>query len=335
MNLCLDLCDLEVELAEKSGGKAFALSQLLQKGFVVPYGFCILTEAYRTFVDGTPLAERIRMELGRKDFRHMRWEELWDAALRIRNLFARTKYPAELENVLRKQIESRIGSQPAAIRSSAIGEDSGQLSFAGLHESVLNIVGTDNILKQIKSVWASLWSDAALLYRQELGLEVEHSAMAVLVQRFVAGDCSGVIFTQSPLDPRIAVIEAVSGLAKGLVDGAVEPERWEIDRDSGKVLSRKAPLEQRRTVAVAGGTRIVEEDRAEGSDLLKPRQAAELYKTAREAERLFGTAQDMEWTYSAQGLQILQSRPVTAKTQDPDEKRVWNQIGRASCRERV
>ena len=324
MTLCLDLQQIHGKHAPETGGKASALARLLQQDFPVPQGLCILTGAYRRFVDMTPLAERIRLELSRKEFSHMRWEELWDAALRIRNLFSRTAFPPEMEGALAECIEQSIGNHTAAVRSSATGEDSGQLSFAGLHESVLNVAGTSNILEQVKNVWASLWSDGALLYRQELGLDVERSAMAVLVQRFVPGDVSGVIFSQSPLDPEIAVLEAVSGLAKGLVDGTVEPERWEIGRHNARVHSHRSPSENRRVIAVAGGTRIVEDQGRIGESVLSKQQIQEVYSAALEAERLFGTPQDVEWTFGPTGLQILQSRPVTAKKQDRNEKRVWS-----------
>jgi phosphohistidine swiveling domain-containing protein len=324
MTLCLDLREIQDRHAPLTGGKAFALARLLQHDFAVPDGLCILTEAYRRFVDTTPVAERIRMELSRKEFRHMRWEELWDAALRIRHLFNSTPFPPEVERALTERIEQATGDGPAAVRSSAIGEDSGELSFAGLHESVLNVAGTGNILEQVKNVWASLWSDAALLYRQELGLEVERSAMAVLIQRFVPGDCSGVIFSQSPLDPEVAVIEAVFGLAKGLVDGTVEPERWEIERSSTRIRSHRSSSENRRVVAAAGGTRIVSKEGRTGEPLLSNQQIQQVYDAGREAERLFGSPQDVEWTFGSAGLQLLQARPITAKKQDRDEKRVWS-----------
>ena len=185
--LCLSLEQLRPHHAPRAGGKAFALSRLLAEGFPVPRGLCILADAYRRFVDSTALGEKIRLELGRKESRNLRWEELWDAALRIRHLFSRTPFPTEVERELSAAVEAAFGSAPVAVRSSALGEDSRELSFAGLHESVLNVAGTATVLEQVKRVWASLWSDAALLYRRELGLEVEKSAMAVLVQRFVPG----------------------------------------------------------------------------------------------------------------------------------------------------
>lgn len=117
-----------------------------------------------------------------------------------------------------------------AVRSSAPVEDSAAQSFAGLHESYLNIRDTEEILKQIQLVWASLWSDGAILYRKELGLDIEESAMAVLVQEFVTGSRSGVAFSQHPLRADCVAIEAVHGLNQGLVDGMVERDRWTLDK---------------------------------------------------------------------------------------------------------
>ena len=96
------------------------------------------------------------------------------------------------------------------VRSSACDEDCAGSSFAGLHESYVNVCGFDAVIKHIQLVWASLWSDRALLYRRELGLEVEHSAMAVVVQLLVRSNFSGIVFSRNPNDPEQTIVEAVS-----------------------------------------------------------------------------------------------------------------------------
>lgn len=118
------------------------------------------------------------------------------------------------------------------IRSSAPGEDGSTLSLAGLHESYLNVSGIDEVLKKIKKVWASLWSDRAILYRQELGLEDARSTIAVVIQEFIEGESSGVVFSRSPLNETQLIIEAVYGLNQGLVEGDVVPDRWILDRNN-------------------------------------------------------------------------------------------------------
>ena len=119
----------------------------------------------------------------------MRWEELWDVALRIRNLFQTTPLPDDLRAALAQPLAARFADAATVVRSSAPGEDSAAASFAGLHESYVNVSGVDSILEHVTLVWASL---SALLYRRELGLDPTRSLMAVVVQQIVCGERSGV-----------------------------------------------------------------------------------------------------------------------------------------------
>ena len=214
------------------------------RGFQVPPALCITAEAYDEYVTATGLRERILLELHRKDFNQMRWEELWDAALRIRNLFLGHSPPQNLHSHLYQALQERFAGRAVVVRSSSPEEDSARASFAGLHESFVNVAGTESILEHIRLVWASLWSDAALLYRQELGLDVHTSSMAVVVQQIVTGERSGVVFSQDPNDPHLAVIECVYGLNQGLVDGTIEPDRWQIDRTTRRIVAH-APAQRR------------------------------------------------------------------------------------------
>ena len=102
---------------------------------------------------------------------------------------------------IRRALADHIGDGAVAVRSSAPGEDSQQLSFAGLHESIVGVKGDRAVLDAVRTVWASLWSDAALLYRRELSLDPNRSRMAVLVQAVELADCSGVAFNRDPRSP--------------------------------------------------------------------------------------------------------------------------------------
>jgi phosphoenolpyruvate synthase/pyruvate phosphate dikinase len=198
MNLVLDLHSINEQERLRVGGKGFALAAMAQKGLRVPEAVCITTEAYHEYVGSTGVRDQIVLELYRKAFEDMRWEEIWDASLRIRGLFIKTPIPSDLRDVLIPAIKSRFFRKAVSVRSSAPGEDSSKTSFAGLHESFVNISGEDPILDHIRLVWASLWSDRALLYRKELGLEVKKSAMAVIIQEMVLGERSGVAFGKIP-----------------------------------------------------------------------------------------------------------------------------------------
>jgi pyruvate,water dikinase len=307
------------------GGKALALGLLRSKGFRVPPALCVTTLAYRRFVDASGLPASIARELGRKRFEDMRWEEIWDASLRIRGLFDRAGWPADLESDLREGLERAFGERPVAVRSSAPGEDGGKASFAGLHESFLNVRGPSAVLGRVRQVFASLWSDRALLYRKELGLDPEGSEMAVLVQEMVSAQRSGVVFGVSPSDPDRAVVEAVWGLNEGLVDGTVEPDRWILRRDTGDVLSFRASAREKWVVPGPLGTEVADlpADRA-GSPPISREEIPQVYRAAMEAEALFGSPQDGERSFGDGGLSVLPSRPITARRGAGGDERAWD-----------
>ena len=147
------------------GGKAAKLARLAVADFEVPKGFCLTTRAYEAFVNDAGIAPSIRMELGRKSMDDMRWEEIWDTALRIRAKFLAQPLSALLRETVAEGLRGFDPSVPLAVRSSAVGEDSAGRSFAGLHESIIGVRGGQAVEDAIRLVWASLWSDAALLYR--------------------------------------------------------------------------------------------------------------------------------------------------------------------------
>lgn len=304
-----DLMDAHEPLV---GGKALALARMARAGIAVPPFLAVTTTAYSAYLAATGLRARILTELDRKAFADMRWEELWDTALRIRNLFLTTPLPEEVRAALAVPLAARFADVPVVVRSSAPGEDSAAASFAGLHESFVNVRGVDSVLEHVKLVWASLWSDAALLYRRELGLDVRTSVMAVVVQEIVAGERSGVAFSRHPEDLDRALVEAVHGLNQGLVDGLVEPDRWIVERGAGAVLEHHAAERTEMVVPAGDGVGLVPLPR--GLSDRPPLESAEVsrvYGLARAAEEQFSAPQDVEWTLRQDELFALQARPIT------------------------
>jgi pyruvate,water dikinase len=321
MNWVISAKDIQHEDRQRVGGKGYALTLLAKNGFQVPETVCISSDAYQEYVDRTGLRERIQLELHRKDLKEMRWEEIWDCATRIRNMFLRKQIPGNIAKRLGAVIQSRFKDKPVAVRSSAPEEDTAKASFAGLHESYINISGIDAILEHIRKVWASLWTDAALLYRQEIGLSVEKSTMAVVIQAIVPGDRSGVVFTQNPNDAYQGVIESVYGLNQGLVDGTVEPDRWILDRKTHRIITHTPTTRRYWMVPIEQGVQL--NPLPESMSQMPPlnaQETQEVFDQALRAEDFFGTPQDVEWTYKDQSLVVLQSRPITTlsagKTED-------------------
>ena len=305
------------DLEERSiGGKAAKLARLAQAGVRVPDGFCVTSAAYERFVQAGDLVRVIEMELGRKPLDQMRWEEIWDAALRLRSAFLNTPIPADLAGDLCRALRHLGAGRAVAVRSSAPGEDSAQRSFAGLHESYLDVVGEEDVLNVMRLVWASLWSDAALLYRRELSLDPIHSRMAALVQVMIDQDRSGVAFGRDPRDPGQdrAIVEAVPGPCSDLVDGLVDPDRWILRRSSGEVLEWR-PGERESAEPYAAGD--------PATPLLAPEDLQALYRAMTRVESFFGWPPDIEWTGRAGQLTLLQARPITTIPTESDDEKSW------------
>jgi pyruvate,water dikinase len=323
VNYLLTLSNITPADRARIGGKGYALARLAAQGLRVPETVCLTNAAYNDYLDATGLRERILMELNRKDFQEMRWEEMWDASLRIRNFFLTTPMPGLMARALEDSL-SQFTDRPVVVRSSAPEEDSSQSSFAGLHESFVNVIGAEAILHHIRLVWASLWSDAALLYRQELGLDISTSSMAVVIQELVAGEVSGVTFSRNPSNEAQTAIEAVYGLNQGLVDGLIEPDRWLIDR-STRVLDHLSPQERSSFYQTEGPTvslKTLPEELASRPPL-SPEQVWQVYEMAVQLEEAFESPQDIEWTSSTGLWYLLQSRPITTVATDNQDQRPW------------
>lgn len=326
MTYAIRISEINDQCPSALGGKAHTLARMIRAGLRVPDGLCIPVQAYQDYVTSTGLLDRILITLFRKRFEDMRWEEIWDVSLRVRNLFLVTPLPRDLRESLLHGIAAALSGGPVAVRSSAPGEDAASTSFAGLHESFLNVVGTDSILEHVRLVWASLWSDRALLYRQEIGLDVRHSAMAVLVQDMVAGERSGVAFTRNPADPSQGIVEAVHGLNQGLVDGSVEPDRWILDRATRGGIVGHRPA-QRDHALVPSSSGIQQRPLSRSEAARPPLDVGEvhlIFNQALELEALFGAPQDVEWTFRADRLFLLQARPITRTgAATPEDSRLW------------
>jgi pyruvate, water dikinase len=202
--------------------------------------------------------------------------------------------------------------RPVAVRSSAIGEDSAGASFAGQHETVLNVRTPEALLAAVTRVHGSGRTEAALGYRQKLGLAPQPE-MGVVMQALVAADCSGVLFTRHPIsgaDER--VIEAAWGLGEAVVAGLVTPDRYRVAR-GGRVLERSAGDKDLAIVwDEAGGTsEIAIEPRRAGQLCLSDARLARLDQLASRCEAAFGDTQDLEWSFAGDDLFLLQRRAIT------------------------
>jgi pyruvate,water dikinase len=199
-----------------------------------------------------------------------------------------------------------------AVRSSAVGEDSADASFAGQHLTVLNVRSGDAIVEAVERVWQSGRSESALAYRRKLGI-AGAPQVAVVVQRLVEPDCAGVLFTRNPVDGADErLVEAAWGLGEVVVAGLVTPDQYRISR-AGVVLSRTPGNKDLAILPQPdGGTAEVELDEQRAAELcLSDAQLLELHALASRCEAVYGGTQDLEWAYAGGRLYLLQRRTLT------------------------
>jgi pyruvate, water dikinase len=201
---------------------------------------------------------------------------------------------------------------PLAVRSSAVGEDSEEASFAGQHLTCLNVRSVEDLTEAVGAIWRSAHSDSALAYRRRLGV-AGTPRMAVIVQELVDADCAGVLFTRNPIDGADElVVEAAWGLGEAVVAGLVVPDRFRVARD-GTVLERVAGAKDLAlTIATDGGTQevAISGERIRALCLDDSRLAA-LAGLAERCSQVFAGARDLEWAFTSEVLHLLQCRAVT------------------------
>lgn len=258
-----------------TGGKASALSRLAS-GYRVPPGFVLTTRAFE------------------------QQGAISEAVLEV----AYRRLAAALG-----QEEPRV-----AVRSSAVDEDGEASSFAGLHETYLNLAGIEQVVDAVRRCWGSARSERALDYRRHHGLETEDPTIAVLVQALVPADVSAVVFSVNPLtgDRGQVVINASWGLGESIVGGTTTPDTIVVGRPALDVLERVVGEKRRMTVSVPGGTREVDVPALLRNRLaITDEQAVAAALLATALERTAGHPVDIECAFAGGELYLLQARPIT------------------------
>lgn len=202
----------------------------------------------------------------------------------------------------------------AAVRSSAVDEDGATASFAGQHETYLNIVGAEAIIQAVTRCWESARSKRALEYRRQQGLSAERPQIAVLVQQLVAADVAAVVFSANPITGNRdeVMINASWGLGESIVGGTVTPDTFIVRKSDLAVINRVITDKQRMTVSVPSGTHEVEVPRfLRNTTSLNDEQVIEMAKLALTLEVTMEHPVDIECAYARGELYLLQCRPIT------------------------
>lgn len=307
---CLPLNSPDTSLSQV-GGKAKNLAKLVHRAFRVPDGFIITVAAYSDFVDRAGLADRILEEIASVDPNHP--DALAAHSERLRARISESPIPPRLGASIRASYAA-LGSPPAAVRSSATAEDLPDMSFAGQHDTLLNVQGEDRLLAAITACWSSLWTARAIAYRARNNIDHLAVSIAVVVQKMVPSESSGVLFTANPLTGRRdeTVIDATIGLGEALVSGLVEPDHYVIESSGGQILQQRIGAKAKAMHGKAGGGVTTSETAIPHRPAIQDEQVRELTETGQRVAEMFGSPQDIEWAYADGELFLLQSRPITS-----------------------
>ncbi len=305
------LDDIGSDDLETAGGKAASLGEMTAAGLPVPPAFVVTADTYRSFVEDTGIEADLfeTVDVDPDDS-----EALAEAAERAQTLVRETAMPGPVRAEITDAYRAVGEGTPVAVRSSATAEDMPSASFAGQQETYLNVTG-EELLERVRDCWASLFTQRAIYYRQEQGFDHSVVDMAVVVQEMVDADKSGVLFTSHPSTAApVVTVEAAWGLGEAVVSGAVTPDNYVVDRDTGDVeevsVAEKKVMHVRDAGTGETVERTVPEDRRK-ERVLSDAELAALCDLGREIEEYYGNPQDVEWAMADGEVYLLQSRPIT------------------------
>lgn len=298
------------------GGKAASLGRLTRAGFPVPQGFTVATGAQSAFFAAAGLDAKIAAILGAIDFASV--DSLQAETERIRALIVATALPKHVERAIREAYAALGADERVAVRSSGTAEDLAEASFAGLHDTYLDIHGADRLLDAVRRCWASMWTARATAYRERAKFDHASARIAVVVQRMIASEVSGVLFTANPQNARTdeIVVNASWGLGEGIVSGILTPDEFIVAVSTLAIKKRTIGSKEKKVVRnreTGVGTEVVAvESSLREIASLSDATVIALAELGRNVMSFHGgLPQDLEWGYADGELYLLQARPVT------------------------
>lgn len=333
-----------------AGGKGANLAEMYNAGLPVPPAFIITAQAFVTFLRESGIKDKILKVVNSIELENT--TELEAKAKEIQRIITASNMPKALgeeiieaysnlgiekkeigktnANELLKLAEVKGQEVFVAVRSSATTEDLSTASFAGQQETFLNIKGKEALIEAVKKCWASLFTARAIYYRTKKGFSHETSYIAVVVQRMVNSDKSGVMFTINPLtnNKDEIVIESVFGLGEGIVSGTIEPDSYVIDKKRLSVIKRRLGVKKLVFVKDSKGHTIKEElpEDKHNEEVLTVAELKSLSNYGLEIEEHYKWPQDIEWAIEKGKIYIVQSRPVTTVEKEAKEIKVEGKV---------
>ncbi len=311
MNFIAEFKKLNKDDADIAGGKGASLGEMTRAGISVPPGFVILSNAFEKFLEESDLNVEIDAVL--HSVNHKKIHTVDDASEKIKALILGVKIPKDILDEVKKCF-GKLGVKYVAVRSSATAEDSASAAWAGQLESYLNTT-EKNLLENIKKCWASLFTPRAIFYRFEKGFHKQKISVAVVVQKMVKSESSGVVFSVHPVtqDKNQLIIEAGLGLGEAIVSGQITPDSYVVEKKPRRIIDKNIYIQKRglyfstkqankwKNIPVRKGKKQVLSDK----EILK------LSEIILRIENHYGFPCDIEWAFEKGKFYIVQSRPIT------------------------
>lgn len=308
--------EVDKEDVDLVGGKGANLGEMTKAGFPVPPGFIVSSQAYTDFIDENNIRNSIRDLLYNLDVADSK--KLDKTSQAIERLITRSRFPKEMAAEIVKSyfsLPDGILKHPlVAVRSSATAEDLPNASFAGQQSTFLNVYGESNLIEKVKEAWASLFTARAIFYRATNKFDHFQVSIAIPVQKMVQSDASGVLFTIDPVTNNKGkiVIEAIFGLGELIVQGAVTPDHYEVDKKTLAITKRDIRIQEKIMVRKAGKNTILKLAKNVGlKQKISDERIIALAKLAKKLESHYVFPQDAEWAIEKEKVYLVQTRPVT------------------------
>lgn len=294
MGLIKNLNDLSKDDTSVAGGKGASLGEMIMAGINVPSGFVILANAFDKFLEETDLNVEIDSIL--HTVNHQEIHTIEHASEQIKSLILKSEISKNLATEILGSFDN-LGVKYVAVRSSATAEDGYSASWAGQLDSYLNTKRED-LLENIKKCWASLFTSRAIFYRLENNLHKQKISVAVVVQKMVDSDKSGIAFSVHPVtqDRNQLIIEAGFGLGEVIVSGQITPDSYVVEKQPRRIIDKNIQTQ---------------------NPVLSDEEILELSELVIKIEKHFGFPCDIEWAFEGDKIFILQSRPITTLSSRP------------------
>ena len=304
--------------SEEVGGKAWNLGRLHRYDFNIPNGGVLPVGVYRNFIEYNQLQHDLDDITDSISLKNISSQSVKDKLKHLRNKFIQAQFPETFADALQQELSHlNLSDSALAVRSSASCEDSATASFAGIHDSYLNISAGEELLKAVKACYASLWSQRAIAYRRKMGIADSDMNCAVIIMQLINADAAGVAFSCDPASGRedVCLISANFGLGESVVQGRVEPDTYTINRVNFRSMQVYVGAKQSRTLVLNDGGTVEQPVSDSRQTVLSEDQQYRLCLLIGRVYSTLGNWEqhvDIEWALKDNRFYLLQSRPVTA-----------------------